>query len=193
MFSILLLTLHRRHLANARRANRHPNSLSRFFSARFGLGSYGRNGDDDEEKTELVMNQDDIEEDMESEIQQLRNAASVISDIVAAEEGRFVASTASSSSSQAVSSERSTSSQYVQEHYARMDSLPGYRHGMGMNMTGIEGEGEYIELPAYEDNDGSEDASVVQDGFGYMGPGSQYIPSGSETSSLHEALGAPKN
>lgn len=195
MFSILLLTLHRRHLAKARHANRRPNAISRFISARFGLGGngYGRSGDE-EEKAELVMNQEDvIEEGMESEIQQLRNAASVVGDIVAAEEGRFVPSAPSSSSSSQTMASELPATQYVQSHFARLDSLPGYRHGMGMSMTGIEGEGEDIELPAYEDNDGSEGASVVQDGFGYMGPGSDYTPSGSETSSLHEVLGAPKN
>lgn len=61
--------------------------------------------------------------------------------------------------------------------------------GMVSNMTGIEEDADEIELPAYEDNDGSEAAGLVQDGFG------GYTPSlsGSESGSLHEVLGAPKN
>jgi len=174
MFSILLLTLHRRHLRNARLANRQPNFLCRFISARFGTNSRDDRDDSDyDEKYEL-----DSEGGMDSDITQLSNAASVVGDIVAAEEGRFVTPSSPSQQHQSLA------------HFVptRIDSLPSYRFGMGM--TGIEED----ELPAYEDNDGSEESEgLVSDGFRYAGPGSEYTPEGSETSSLHEILGAPKN
>jgi len=139
------------------------------------------------------MNQEDVaDEGMDSEINQLRNAASVVSDIIAAEEGRYVSPSPSSSSQ---TTETSTSPISHEQHVLAMNSseLPGYRQGMGTNMTGI--DLDEIELPAYEDNDGSEAASVVQDGFRYGGPGSGYLPNGgeSETSSLNEVLGVGKN
>lgn len=45
------------------------------------------------------------------------------------------------------------------------------------------------ELPAYEDNDGSESSSFVADGFRYMPGSSEYSPSHSPAGSLSDILG----
>lgn len=208
MLSILLITLHRRHTRKARLSNRRPNFICRFFSARFGTGGNSSLSGDQEEKSGLIDDdeddqdqEDDAGDAVELEISQLRNAAGVVGDIVAAEEGRFVPSSSSFAvTSSSSSSSPSTSSQpqlvapqlqEQQQHFVRMDSLPGYRGMcMGMGMTGIDRDIDETELPAYEDNDGSEEGSMVQDGFR---GGSTFTPSGSENGSLHEVLGAPKN
>jgi len=109
---------------------------------------------------------------MEGEITQLRNAAGVVSDLIAAEEGR---SHPQQSSPLPISYPSSTP-------FRRVNSLPGYGSEVG--------EGE--ELPAYEDNDGSEMSSVVADGFRYTPGSSDYTPGSentSETGSMNDILG----
>lgn len=109
----------------------------------------------------------DEEDDVASEIQQLQSAASVVTDIIAAEEGRSALGRVSMES--------------------RTTSLPGYG-----SVLGEDGE----ELPQYEESDGSEESSMVADGFRYTPGSSDYTPGNSpnisEAGSVRSVLGDTK-
>lgn len=69
------------------------------------------------------------------------------------------------------------------------DPMVGHSDSMYSDVP--EAEDEEEALPAYEDNDGSEDSSFVADGFRYQ-PGSEYTPSHSSQGSVSDVLGPEK-
>jgi hypothetical protein len=98
---------------------------------------------------------------MTEDITQLRNAADVIGDIVAAEEVR----------SEPIPIPVSEDRPLMQD----------------FEIGSQVGDGE--ELPAYEDNDGSEMSSMIADGFRYTPGSSDYSPSHSPAGSVSDILG----
>lgn len=105
---------------------------------------------------------------MTEEISELRNAAEVVDDMVT-ESSRH-------SQSQAQLTPPSTGS--VSEDRPLMGD-----YDIGSQV----GDGE--ELPAYEDNHGSEMSSVVADGFRYTPGSTEYSPSHSPAGSVSDILG----
>lgn len=125
--------------------------------------------DDYEEKREalLASAEDGMSTTMTEDITQLRNAAEVVGEMVVAEETR-VPVTASEPMTIPVSETRPPPRDF--------------------DMSSQVGDGE--QLPAYEDNDGSENSSVVADGFRYTPGSSNYSPSHSPSGSVSDILGA---
>jgi hypothetical protein len=102
---------------------------------------------------------------MTEDITQLRNAAEVVGDMVVAEEDRSM---------------------------TVVEPMPIPATEMRPLMQDFEtlnqvGDGE--ELPAYEDNDGSEASSFVADGFRYTPGSTEYSPSHSPAGSVSDILG----
>jgi hypothetical protein len=124
--------------------------------------------DDDEEKRQALLSdaEDGMSTTMTEDITQLRNAAELVDDMVTAEGSR----------SQAV---------------AEPISIPATTEArpliQGFETLSQVGDGE--ELPAYEDNDGSEASSFVADGFRYTPGSSDYSPSHSPAGSVSDILG----
>jgi hypothetical protein len=181
LFAFLVIALHRRSCTSthkkarrARREERHRRrahrraakkyAISRFLS-RFSSSSSDDEFDDYEEKQKALLadEEDRLSTTMTEEISQFRNAASVVEDIVSAEEGRSQVSM--------VPIPVSESSSLMRDY------------DIGSQV----GDGE--ELPAYEDNDGSEDSSFVADGFRYTPGSSEYSPSHSPAGSVSDILG----
>jgi hypothetical protein len=120
---------------------------------------------DEEEKRAMLAGQPaEVNEDVvASEISEFQNAASVVSDMIAAEEGRM---------------------EGRMEGRISMDSratLPEY-------MSEVGGES----LPTYEDEQGTELSSVVADGFQYTPGSSEYTPGSSHSGSVRDVLGDVK-
>ncbi|TVY40052.1 hypothetical protein LOCC1_G005215, partial [Lachnellula occidentalis] len=148
-----------RRRAYRRAAKKH--SITRFLS-RFSPSTESEDEADDyeEKREELLADEEDrMSTTMTEEITEIRNAASIVEDIVAAEEGRAEGPVA------AMPIPISEASSLVQD----------------FDIGSQVGDGE--ELPAYEDNDGSEDSSFIADGF-------RYTPGSSEYSPAHSASGS---
>lgn len=184
LFAFLMLALHRRTCGKAhkkarkaRREERHrrrairraakKHGFSRFL-LRFSDGGSDDEFSDYEEKREALLadDEDRMSTTMTEEISHFRNAASVVDDMVNAEEGRAQAQ-------------------------APLELVPIAQSESNSSMRDFDigsqvGDGE--ELPAYEDNDGSEDGSFVADGFRYTPGSSDYSPSQSE-GSVSDILG----
>jgi hypothetical protein len=107
---------------------------------------------------------------MTEDITEFCNAADVIVEIIAAEGNRSAVQTRPAPTS---------------ENNERGALLHDYDTGSQA------GDGE--ELPAYEDNDGSEMSSVVADGFLYTPGSTQYSPSHSPAGSISDILGSAKD
>jgi hypothetical protein len=184
--AFLLLALHRRACTPKRRADRqarreerhrrrayrrmaHKHMITRLL-ARISGNPSGDEFDDYEEKREalLASAEDGMSTTMTEDITQLRNAAHVVGEMVVAEEGRAMSISPSESASLQASEERPL----LQDFEMTM-------------LTQVGGE----ELPAYEDNDGSEMSSVIADGFRYTPGGSNYSPSHSPSGSVSDILG----
>lgn len=190
--AFLLLALHRRACTPKRRADRqarrearharrayrraaHKHIITRILARISGHGSDDEYGDYEEKREALLASAEDgMSTTMTEEIGQLRNAADVVAEIVEAEES----SASSPTPSQSISL-RST-----QPGSSASEDRPLLRE-FEMSMLNVGGE----ELPAYEDNDGSEDSSVVADGFRYTPGSSNYSPSHSPTGSVSDILG----
>lgn len=137
--------------------------------------------DDDEyeEKRHALLEDESGDEDalsttMSEEITQLKNAASVVDDMVSAEEGR---------------SRSSARPQTKPQILSLPIPIPTTRtrdYDLGSQI----GDGE--ELPAYEDNDGSEMSSVIADGFRYTPGSTEYSPADSETGGVNDVLGVDR-
>ncbi|EMR87094.1 hypothetical protein BcDW1_4258 [Botrytis cinerea BcDW1] len=191
LLSILLITLHRRTCSpkarstrQARREQRCRRRVSRQPSFQnWWYRVLGR--EQDFEEKDSLLNEDsdsdcESESDNESEISvgqdisSFRNAADVVGDMVAAEEGR------SSSSLPLPIHQRNISEDQI-FHFN------GYTHGI-LIQSEMENEDEEV-LPAYEDNDGSEEGGSVADGFRYTPGSSAYSPSHSASGSVSDILG----
>ncbi|KAI9831782.1 MAG: hypothetical protein M1819_004679 [Sarea resinae] len=120
-----------------------------------------RNGSSDyEEKRSLILEQEGIlEEAMQVEIRELRNAHNVVGSLALAEEGRAGVPAPIDANGVDVGGLR------------RTDSLPDYRSEAGSTTES--------EPPAYDENDGTEQSSVVADGFQYTPCGSDWTPESS--------------
>lgn len=157
-----------RHRRRAYRRAAKKHALSRFLS-RFSRSSTESEdeADDYEEKREelLADGEDAMSTTMTEEITEFRNAASVVEDIVAAEEGRAEVAVAP------MPIPVSETNSLVQD----------------FDIGSQVGDGE--ELPAYEDNDGSEDSSFIADGFRYTPGSSEYSPAHSASGSVSDILG----
>ncbi|KAM3084831.1 hypothetical protein ACMFMG_003280 [Clarireedia jacksonii] len=184
LFAILITTICRRTCnpkkrtaRQARREERHRKRAYRRAASRYALSTWwarltssGDNYDDDEEKREALL--DDIDSDSEStmsdDITTFQNAANVVSDMVAAEEGRSV------------------SSVQMQQHPIATETRQ-----MDSVIEGYASDAEEEVLPAYEDNDndGSEASSFVADGFRYTPGSSDYSPSHSASGSVSDISG----
>lgn len=179
----------RREAFRRRRAARKARCKS-FFS-RLCFGRFCADDGDDEEKTAMMRERSDSEDSstMEQEIASFRNAANVVGDMVAAEEGR---------------SHRQPVCQHY--HHAQQQTRPGHEvrripaelpsptsafpdyHGM-----------QEEALPAYEEDSNENSSamapSVVTDGFRYTPGSSIYTPSSDGDSSVgaDDVLGDTKH
>ena len=187
LLSLLVIALHRRHCTSkgraerkARRAERrrlrasrragHKHTITRWI-ARMSGGASDDESDDYEDKRQALLAsaaEDGMSTTMTEEITEFRNAAEVVDDMVTA--------TRPQAQVQPISIPSSTSS--------APEDRPLLRD---FDMGSQVGEGE--ELPAYEDNDGSEMSSVVADGFRYTPGSTEYSPSHSPAGSVSDILG----
>ncbi|TGO47368.1 hypothetical protein BCON_0281g00130 [Botryotinia convoluta] len=189
LLSLLLITLHRRTCdpkARSKRQARLENRCRRRASFRNWWNRILGQEEDFEEKDRLLHDDDsDCESENESEdtpsefsieqdISSFRNAVDVVGDMVAAEEGRVFSSPIRSVSVH----QRSVSENQILH-------FDGYTHGVGIGMDDDDDE----VLPAYEDNDGSEESGSVADGFRYTPGSSAYSPSHSASGSVSDVLG----
>ncbi|TGO21037.1 hypothetical protein BPAE_0246g00030 [Botrytis paeoniae] len=196
LFYLLVITLHRRTCnpkARSDRQARLENRCRRRASFRNWWNRILGQEEDFEEKDRLLHDENsDCEsengsEDTPSEfsvgqdISSFRNAVDVVGDMVAAEEGRVrVFSSAPAHSVSIPVHQRNVSEDQILH-------FDGYTHGVGIGMDDEDDDEEV--LPAYEDNDGSEEARSVADGFRYTPGSSAYSPSHSASGSVSDVLG----
>ncbi|KAF7917077.1 hypothetical protein EAE99_009406 [Botrytis elliptica] len=115
--------------------------------------------------------------------------------MVAAEEGRIFSSTPAPAHYISIPVPVSASAHAHQRNVSedQIRRFDGYTHGVGMEMgmgMGMHDEEDDDEvLPAYEDNDGSEESGSVADGFRYTPGSSAYSPSHSASGSVSDVLG----
>jgi hypothetical protein len=188
--AFLLLALHRRACTPKKRADRkarreercrrrayrrasRKHSIRRFLS-RMSSDSDTDSTDDFDEKCEKLLSdaEDGMSTTMTEEITQFQHAASIVDDMVSAEEGR----------NRTVAHAHG----YLPEPMpipARSENALTRDYDFGSQV----GEGE--ELPAYEDNDGSYMSSMVADGFRYTPGTSDYSPTNSVEGSMSDILG----
>lgn len=182
LFAFLVIALHRRTCSPAKRVARqarkeerrrrrayrraaHKQAISNFLTRFSRHGSDGQFEDYEGKREALLADAEDgMSTTMTEDIAEFRNAAAIVGDLVAAEEGR------SQNRSEPISITPSETSR----------SMRDYEIGSQV------GDGE--ELPAYEDNDGSEASSFIADGFRYTPGSTEYTPSNSP-SGLSDILG----
>ncbi|KAH8597141.1 hypothetical protein B0O99DRAFT_685059 [Bisporella sp. PMI_857] len=189
--AFLLLALHRRACTPSRKAARkarreerrhrrriaHKNAITRLL-AKMG----GNNASDDEassdyeeKRTALLSDMEDgLSTTMSEEIHQLQNAASVVDDMVNAEEGR---------------SREQLTYQPAQQAPTHAHALAIPVHDSAPMMRDYETASQACdeELPAYEDSDDSD--SLIADGLRYTPGSSDYSPSQSSHGSVDDILG----
>lgn len=184
LLSLFVIALHRRTCNPKRRADRqarreerhrrrafrraaHKHAITRFFS-RISGHDIDEDSDDYEEKRQALLAsaaEDGMSTTMTEEITELRNAAEVVDDMVSAESSR----------AQPIP---------IPAPAPATEDRPLLRD---YDIGSLVGDGE--ELPAYEDNDGSEMSSVVADGFRYTPGSTEYSPSHSPAGSVSDILG----
>ena len=195
--AFLIRCIHRRVCTPKRKANRkarreerrerrrvaHKNAITRLLARMAGSGSDGEHSSDSyEEKREETLSdmEDGLSTTMTEEIHQLQNAASVVDDMVCAEEGRL-------------REQVPAAPIYTPATYTPIPALletqpipiPTQDSAPLMQTYYMSGDEE---LPAYEDDE-SELDSIVSDGFRYMPGTSTYSPSHSASGSVSEILG----
>lgn len=143
-----------------RAVHKHP--VTRFFAR---ISRHDDLGYDEYEKKLLVDAEDGISSTMTEEITELRNAASVVSEIITESSRQFLLQPFPT--------------------YARTSEEPPMTRAYDIGSQVGDGE----ELPAYEENDGSELSSTVADGFRYTPGSSAYSPMGSQVGSASDVLG----
>ncbi|RDW92075.1 hypothetical protein BP5796_01469 [Coleophoma crateriformis] len=157
----------KRELRRAHRREVHKNAIMKLMAR---IGGNDSESDDFEEKYKHQRLMSDAEDGMSTtmsdEITQLRTAASVVGEIVAA----------------SPDSPRPTPSITVSVHDFAC-STPSEQAPLFSDDLYSE------ELPAYEDNDGSEASSIIADGFRYTPGSSEYSPSHSSSGSVSDILG----
>ncbi|TGO40556.1 hypothetical protein BHYA_0035g00300 [Botrytis hyacinthi] len=201
LLTLLLITLYRRTRTCTRNSKSHSNRHSRHETRHRHRASFRTcwnrilsQEEDFEEKDSLLSDDSDSDSDSENtpsefsirqDLSSFRNAVDVVSDMVAAEEGRVFSSAPAHSISIPVHGHQRSASEDQMRH------LDGYHmHGVGIGI-GLDDEDEDGDevLPAYEDNDGSEGSGSVADGFRYTPGSSAYSPSHSASGSVSDVLG----
>lgn len=163
-----------RHRRRAHRRAAKKHALARLIARLSGKTS---SEDEDYEEKEVLLSdaEDGRSTTMTEELTQLNNAASVVDDIVA-EQTRVLPRAQPLPSAEpltrAVPLAIPMQSTFANEDF-ELSSQIGY--------------GE--DLPAYEDNDGSDDSSIISDGFRYTPGSSNYSPAHSASGSVSDILG----
>lgn len=208
LLTLLLITLHRRTRTRTSKSHTtHPTHLQTRHRRRASFKNWWNRilgqEKDFEEKDSLLSDNSDSDSDCESEntpsefsirqdLSSFRNAVDVVGDMVAAEEGRVF----SSAPAHYVSIPIHAQAHQRSESEDRIRHFDGYHtHGVGIGIgiaiddadIDIDVDGEV--LPAYEDNDGSEESGSVADGFRYTPGSSAYSPSHSASGSVSDVLG----
>ncbi|KAE9363565.1 hypothetical protein N431DRAFT_489471 [Stipitochalara longipes BDJ] len=183
LFAFLILALHRRACTPKRRADRqarreqrhrrrayrravHKHAITRLLSRISGNESDSESDDYEEKRRALLSDAEDgMSTTMTEDITQLRNAAEVVGEIVSAEEDRSLIVIDPTPIP-------ATETRPLMQDFETLSQV---------------GDGE--ELPAYEDNDGSEASSFVADGFRYTPGSTEYNPSHSPAGSVSDILG----
>jgi len=114
-------------------------------------------------------------EGVQGETAELRVAADVVGDMVAAEEGRATAVNVAATPNPVTVTVLAPTTEMETRPLLQQQFLEHVGHGE--------------ELPAYDDRDGSEMGSVVADGFGYTPGGNGYTPGHSSSGSVSDILG----
>ncbi|KAF7926044.1 uncharacterized protein EAE97_010344 [Botrytis byssoidea] len=204
LLSLLLITLYRRTRARNSKSKSHSTRHRHHASFRNCWNRLLGQEEDFEEKDRLLSDNSDSNSDFDSDcesesentaseysfrqdLSSFRNAANVVSDMVAAEEGRVVFSAPAHYISPSIPIPVPVHQQSASEDQIRR--FDGYHmHGVGI---GMDDEHEDVDevLPAYEDNDGSEESGSVADGFRYTPGSSAYSPSHSASGSVSDVLG----
>jgi hypothetical protein len=183
LFAILIITIRRRTCnpkkraaRQARREERHRKRAYRRAASRYAFSTWWArltgNGDNYEDKEQALL--DDMDSDTEStmsdDITTFQNTVDVVSEMVAAEEGRSMSSVQTQPQAQPIVIET---------------------RQMGSVIEDYASDAEEEILPAYEDNDndGSEASSFVADGFRYTPGSSDYSPSHSASGNVSDILG----
>lgn len=139
-------------------------------------------GDEDyEEKRERLLAdaEDGMSTTMSEDIREMRTTADVVDEMVTADSHSHI-DIPSSSPSPIPSAETIP----VSETRPLMQDFE-IGSQVGDALDAVYGE----ELPAYEDHDGSEDSSVIADGFRYTPGSSNYTPAHSPAGSVSDILG----
>ncbi|KAH7313157.1 hypothetical protein BKA65DRAFT_154296 [Rhexocercosporidium sp. MPI-PUGE-AT-0058] len=190
LFAFLLTALHRRVCAPNRRADRHErrrrrralrravhkHKITRLLARMAGSGSDSNDEEEFEEKFErhrLLMDAEDgMSVTMSEDLEQLRNAAEVVGEIVAVEQQQQHQPFLPTRTTPAPSPALVPAPEQVNVPVALdvVSPMPPFEE----------------ELPAYDDTDGSDLSSVVSDGYR---PGTLYTPSQSPSGSLSDILG----
>lgn len=137
-------------------------------------------GDEDyEEKRERLLSdaEDGMSTTMSEDIRNMRTTADVVDEMVGAD-ANFNSALHSSSPSPIPSVETIPVSEM-------RPLMQDFEIGSQVGDDHVYGE----ELPAYEDHDGSEDSSVIADGFRYTPGSSNYSPGHSPAGSVSDILG----
>jgi len=183
LFAFLIVALHRRACTPKRHADRQTrreerhrrrayrramrkHAITRLLARVSGNDSDSESDDYEEKRRTLISDAEDgMSTTMTEDITQLRNSAELVGEIVFAEEGRSLT--------------------FVEPVPIPATEVRPLMQEFEILSQVCNGE----ELPAYEDNDGSESSSFVADGFRYMPGSSEYSPSHSPAGSLSDILG----
>lgn len=188
LLSLLVIALHRRNCTSKSRAERkarreerhrrrafrraaHKHAVTRFLARLSGHASDDESDDYEDKRQALLASEaeDGMSTTMTEEITEFRNAAEVVDDMVTAQSSRV---------------QLQSQVQPIPIPSPASEDRPLMRdYDIGSQV----GDGE--ELPAYEDNDGSEMSSVVADGFRYTPGSTEYSPSHSPAGSVSDILG----
>lgn len=153
----------------------HKHAITRLLARISGNGSDSESDDYEEKRRALLSNAEDgMSTTMTEDIVQLRNAAEVVGDMVVAEVDRSLAVVETPRPLTVVEPMPipATETRPLMQDFETLSQV---------------GDGE--DLPAYEDNDGSEASSFVADGFRYTPGSTEYSPSHSPAGSTSDILG----
>lgn len=200
LFAFLILALHRRACTQARRADRqarreersrrracrraaHKHVIRRILNRLAGRWNGDGEEEEYEEKIEGVRLLGDAEDGMSmtmsDDIREMRITADVVDEMVAADTRNHNRTQSHNESLPSTNTTPSTTPLITRTSTSNLHPpTPEHEHEE--------------ELPAYEDNDGSEMSSVIADGFRYES-GREYVPTQSPEGSVSDILGDVKN
>ncbi|CZR66732.1 uncharacterized protein PAC_16633 [Phialocephala subalpina] len=191
--AFLLLALHRRNCTPKRRADRqarkeerarrrayrraaHKHMITRLLARISGNGEETDDEDYEEKRERLLSDAEDgMSTTMSEDIREMRTTADVVDEMVIADSNANLHSSSPSPISSIETIPVSETRPLIQD----FDSMS--------QVGDVNEHGE--ELPAYEDHDGSEDSSVIADGFRYTPGSSNYTPGHSPAGSVSDILG----